>query len=83
MKSTRTPTLSLTSTFDMAVEAVRALPEDVREAIGAELFDHVRSYGQSLLSEAQREEIRRRIANPQYAPKEKIDTFFARHGIAN
>lgn len=67
----------------MAVDAARTLPEDVREAIGAELFDHVRSYGQSLLSHAQREEIQRRIANPRYASKEKVDAFFGRHGIAN
>jgi hypothetical protein len=79
MKSTRTPT----STFDMAVEAARTLPQDVREAIGAELFDQVRSYGQSLLSDAQRIEIRHRLANPQHAPKGKVDAFFARHGISN
>ena len=81
MKSTYTPTPA--STFDLAVEAARTLPEDVLEAIGAELFDHVRSYGQSLLSRTQREEIRRRMANPHHAPKEKVDAFFARHGIAN
>ena len=56
-----------TSTFDMAVEAARELPEDVREGIGADLIAQVRSCSTSLLSDAQRVEIQRRLANPGLA----------------
>ena len=72
-----------TSTFELAVEAARDLPEDVREVIGACLFDQVRSCSKSLLSDAQRAEVRRRLANLRYAFKPTVDAFFARHGIAN
>jgi hypothetical protein len=73
------------STFDMAVEAAKDLPEDVREAIVMDLFDTVRSYIVnlcSLTSSVQKFDAVYYL-NPPYASKKSVDAFFAEHGIAN
>ena len=48
-----------------------------------EMADHVAAYATPRLSDSQRAEVKRRVANPSpiYATPEKVRAFFARFGI--
>jgi len=63
------------------VDAVRALPEHTQEALVGEFSDRLSDFTDSGLSDAQRKEIDRRLANPRYAEPEKVREFFARYGV--
>ncbi len=50
--------------IDAAFEAARTLPEQVQEALAAEIIARVDQLGRSSLTAAQREEIKVRLAAP-------------------
>jgi hypothetical protein len=63
------------------MEAVKALPDATREALVEEFSDRLSDFTDPALSDEQRVEIDRRLANPRYADPEKVRSFFARFGI--
>ena len=63
------------------VEAVKALPDKTQEALVEEFHDRLADFADSGLTDAQRQEVARRLANPRYADSEKVRTFFARYGV--
>lgn len=63
------------------VEAVKALPDETREALVEEFHDRLADFAGGDLTEAQRQEIDRRLAHPRYADAARVSEFFARHGI--
>lgn len=63
------------------VKAVKALPDETQEALVEEFRDRLSDFTDSRLSDAQRLEVDRRLANPRYAEPEKVRKLFARHGI--
>ena len=72
---------SLDKRLSDLVEAVKALPDETREALVEEFHDRLADFASGGLTEAQRQEIDRRLANPRYADPAKVSEFFARHGI--
>jgi putative addiction module component (TIGR02574 family) len=65
------------------VRAVRELPEDTQEVLVDEFVDRLADFTNSTLSDEQRAEIGRRLANPRYADPDKVRDFFARFGVQN
>jgi putative addiction module component (TIGR02574 family) len=65
------------------VSAVRELPEDSQEVLVEEFVDRLADFTNSTLSDEQRAEIGRRLANPRYADPDKVRDFFARFGVQN
>ena len=65
------------------VSAVRELPEDSQEVLVEEFVDRLADFTNSTLSDEQRAEIGRRLANPRYADPDKLRDFFARFGVQN
>jgi putative addiction module component (TIGR02574 family) len=65
------------------VEAVRKLPDDTQEVLVDEFADRLSDFTDSTLSDEQRAEIDRRLANPRYADPDKVREFFARFGVRN
>ena len=65
------------------VRAVRELPEDTQEVLVDEFVDRLSDFTDSTLSDEQRAEIGRRLANPRYADPDKVRDFFARFGVQN
>jgi hypothetical protein len=63
------------------VEAVKALPGETQDALMEEFRDRLADFTDSNLSDAQRQEVERRLANPRYAEPEKVREFFARYGV--
>jgi hypothetical protein len=63
------------------VEAVKALPPATQEALVEEFSDRLSDFSDPGLSDAQRLEVDRRLANPQYADGDDVRAFFARYGI--
>lgn len=63
------------------MEAVKALPGETQEALMEEFRDRLADFTDSNLSDAQRQEVERRLANPRYAEPEKVRDFFARYGV--
>ena len=63
------------------VSAVRELPEDSQEVLVEEFVDRLADFTNSTLSDEQRAEIGRRLANPRYADPDKVRDFFAPFGI--
>src|SRR5207244_822043 len=63
------------------VEAVKALPSATQEALVAEFSDRLSDFSDSGLSESQRLEVGRRLANPRYADADDVREFFARFGV--
>lgn len=63
------------------VQAVKALPDDTQEALVEEFAGRLSDFTDSTLSDAQRAEVDRRLANPHYADSEKVRELFARYGI--
>jgi putative addiction module component (TIGR02574 family) len=60
------------------VKAVRELPDDTQEVLVDEFADRLSDFTDSTLSDEQRAEIDRRLANPRYADPDKVREFFAR-----
>jgi hypothetical protein len=65
------------------VKAVRELPEDTQEVLVDEFAGRLSDFTDSTLSDEQRAEIDRRLANPRYADPDKVREFFARFGVQN
>jgi hypothetical protein len=65
------------------IRAVRELPEDTQEVLVDEFVERLSDFTNSTLSDEQRAEINRRLANPRYADPDKLRDFFARFGIQN
>ena len=65
------------------VKAVRELPDDTQEVLVDEFADRLSDFTDSTLSDEQRAEIDRRLANPRYADPDKVREFFARFGVQN
>jgi type VI protein secretion system component VasF len=63
------------------VEAVKALPDETQEALVEEFRDRLADFTHADLSDAQRQDVERRLANPRYAEPEKVREFFARYGV--
>ena len=65
------------------VKAVRALPDETQEVLVDEFAGRLADFTESTLSDEQRAEIDRRLANPRYADPDKVRDFFARFGVQN
>jgi hypothetical protein len=65
------------------VEAVRTLPDQAQEALLDEFADRLADFTNMALSDAQRAEVDRRLANPRYADPARVREFFARFGVAS
>jgi putative addiction module component (TIGR02574 family) len=65
------------------VETVRTLPDQTQEVLVAEFADRLADFTDETLSDAQRAEVNRRLANPRYADPVKAREFFARFGLAS
>jgi hypothetical protein len=63
------------------VQAVRQLPDETQEALVEEFAGRLSDFTDSALSDEQRAEIGRRLANPRYADPDKVREFFARFGV--
>jgi len=63
------------------VKAVEALPDDTQEALVAEFADRLSDFTDQRLTDAQRGEIDRRLANPRYADTDAVRAFFASYGV--
>jgi hypothetical protein len=73
-------TKAVTDKLSELVEAVKALPEETQEALVAEFADRLSDFTDGGLSDAQRREIDRRLANPRYADPDAVRAFFAGYG---
>jgi hypothetical protein len=62
------------------VTAVRRLPDESQAALVEEFADRLSDFTDSKLSEQQRDEVGRRLANPRYADPDRVREFFARFG---
>jgi putative addiction module component (TIGR02574 family) len=65
------------------LEAVRALPDQTQEPLVDEFADRLADFTDTELSDAQRAEVDRRLANPRYADPVRVREFFAHFGVAN
>ena len=66
-----------------AVEAVRELPGEAQEAIADELEKLVADFSHGHMSEAQRAEVKRRLASPRrYVPDAKVRALLRRYNPA-
>ena len=74
-------TKSVADKLSDLVEAVRALPEQTQEALVEEFSDRLSDFTDSRLSDGQRAEVGRRLANPRYAAPEKVRELFTRYGV--
>ena len=74
-------TKSVTDKLSDLMEAVRKLPDETQEALIEEFAERVSDFSGSGLSDEQREEVDRRLANPRYADPEAVRALFARHGV--
>jgi putative addiction module component (TIGR02574 family) len=63
------------------VRAVKALPDATQEALVEEFRERLSDFTDSGLTDAQRAEIDRRLADPRHAQPEQVREFFARHGV--
>jgi hypothetical protein len=69
--------------LDEALAAARTLPQSQQDALAAEIMERVDELSASSLSPAQRDEIKRRLAEPpRYADPVDVRAFFGRHGIS-
>ncbi|HWE21062.1 MAG TPA: hypothetical protein VG758_28505 [Hyphomicrobiaceae bacterium] len=74
-------TKSVAQKLSDLMEAVRALPAQTQEALVDEFADRLADFTDSELSDAQRAEVDRRLANPRYADPASVHEFFARFGV--
>ena len=63
------------------VQAVKELPDHAQEALVDEFTGRLSDFTNSALTDEQRAEIDRRLANPRYADPDKVREFFARFGV--
>jgi hypothetical protein len=63
--------------LDMAIRAVRELPEDAQKAIAHELLGRVDDFSSSRMNDVQRAEVKRRLARSrEYALDEEVHAVF-------
>ena len=67
--------------LDALVRAAKSLPDAAQEALVEEFRERLADFTDGTLSDAQRAEVARRLANPRYAQPEKVRAFFARYGL--
>ena len=72
-------TKTLADKLSDLVKAVRALPDEMQEALVDEFSDRLSDFTDSELSAAQRAELGRRLANPRYADPDKVRELFVRY----
>jgi hypothetical protein len=63
------------------IKAVKELPDETQEALVDEFAGRLSDFTSSTLSDEQRAEIDRRLANPRYADLDRVREFFARFGV--
>jgi hypothetical protein len=78
----QTTQMSKTTTEKLTdlVTAVRRLPDESQAALVEEFAERLSDFTDSTLSEQQRDEVGRRLANPRYADPDRVRDFFARFG---
>jgi hypothetical protein len=74
-------TKSVAEKLSDLVDAVRTLPDQAQEALVDEFAHQLAAFADAELSEGQRAEVDRRLANPRYADPAKVREFFARFGV--
>jgi putative addiction module component (TIGR02574 family) len=74
-------TKSVADKLSDLLDAVRALPAETQEVLVDEFADRLADFTDTALSDAQRAEVTRRLANPRYADPAKVREFFARFGV--
>lgn len=73
---------SKTPSINDVVEALERLPDEVRFVVSREVLDRIADLNVSHLSDDQRQEVARRLAEPAgNASAADVAAFFARHGI--
>jgi hypothetical protein len=66
-----------------AVKAVEALPAEAQDAIVKELEERVADFADGQMSDAQRDEVKRRLASPQrHVPAEMVRALLRRYNPA-
>jgi hypothetical protein len=63
------------------VTAVGRLPEESQAALVDEFAERLSDFTDLSLSEKQRDEVGRRLANPRYADANRMCDFFTRYGV--
>jgi hypothetical protein len=63
------------------VEAVKALPAATLEALVEAFSDRLSDFNDDGMTEAQRNEVARRLVNPRRADADDVRRFFARYGV--
>jgi phage I-like protein len=74
-------TKSVAEKLSDLVEAMGALPDQAQEALVDEFTHQLADFTDAELSDGQRAEVDRRLANPRYADRAKVREFFARFGV--
>jgi putative addiction module component (TIGR02574 family) len=74
-------TRSVAEKLSDLMEAVRSLPAQTQEALVDEFTDRLADFTDPELSDAQRAEVDRRLANPRYADPARVRELFARFGV--
>jgi hypothetical protein len=63
------------------VAAVRRLPDESQAALVDEFAERLSDFTDATLSDEQRNEVDRRLANPRYADLDRVREFFSRFGV--
>jgi anti-sigma factor RsiW len=63
------------------VREIRSLPDATQDALVEEFRERLSDFTDSSLSDAQRAEVARRLANPRMAQPEQVRELFARYGV--
>ena len=71
---------TITEKLTDLVTAVRRLPDESQAALVDEFAERLSDFTDSTLSDQQRDEVGRRLANPRYADPDRVRDFFARFG---
>jgi hypothetical protein len=71
-------TKSVAEKLSDLAEAMRALPDETQEALVDEFAHQLADFTDAPLSDGQRAEVDRRLADPRYADPARVREFFAR-----
>ena len=73
----------LSPTLEEAVRAIQELPEQTQLVLAAEIMERVQTFASSPLTEAQRVEVRRRLAaEPDYVDEATVAAAYERFGVS-
>jgi hypothetical protein len=74
---------TVTEKLRNAVKAAESLPEDAQDAIASELVERVADYANGHMTDAQRAEVKRRLAGPRrHVPAETVRALLRRYNPA-